>query len=166
MELRLPATVALLQVAVTMALTYRKPRGPQMYPCLTLIERNLRVDCEFPKTYVPPGPYCEFKQDSRLMASTRPNAQPIPELKRRSNVTLVNPYKCRLTYARLQGSFDDKAYTYTCRIIQGPQALENSMALHQRNVPICAALSVLFQGAPSLLLTVMSLPVILGLLSA
>ncbi|KAJ8343099.1 hypothetical protein SKAU_G00330270 [Synaphobranchus kaupii] len=167
MELHLPATVAFLIVAMAVGQPIGYPRGPQLYPCLTLIERNLRVDCDFPRTSpVPPGPFCEFKQDSRLMGSTLPNAQPVPELKRRSNVTLVDPYKCRLTYARVQGSFDEKAYTYTCRVIQGTQALENSMALHQRNVPVCSALSVLFHGAPSLLLTVMPLPVILRLLSA
>ncbi|KAI1903292.1 hypothetical protein AGOR_G00025700 [Albula goreensis] len=167
MDLHLPAIVAFMLVASTVGQPWGNPRGPQLYPCLTILERNLRVDCDFPRTApVPPGPFCEFKQDSRLMGSTLPNAQPIPELKRRSNVTLVTPYKCRLTYARVQGSFDEKPYTYTCRVIQGTQALENSMALHQRNVPVCSALSVLFQGAPSVLLTVLSLPVFVQLLSA
>ncbi|KAJ8266265.1 hypothetical protein GJAV_G00128460 [Gymnothorax javanicus] len=167
MELHLAATVASLLVALAAGQPLGYPRGPQLYPCLTLVERNLRVDCDFTRSSdVPPGPFCEYKQDSRLMGSTLPNAQPFPDLKRRSNVTLVTPYKCRLIYARIQGAFDEKPYTYTCRVIQGTDALENSIALHQRNVPVCSALSVLFQGVPSLLLTVMSLPVFLQLLSA
>uniref|UniRef100_A0A8C9RGK9 Si:ch211-215c18.3 n=1 Tax=Scleropages formosus TaxID=113540 RepID=A0A8C9RGK9_SCLFO len=119
-------------VAVLLLLLFGKdgPSTPSMFPCLTYIERNLRVDCEFPPTYKTPGPYCEYKQDSRLVGSTRPGIQPVPELKRRANVTLVHPTLCRLIYARMPGTSDEKAYTYTCRVYQGSVALENSMALH------------------------------------
>ncbi|KPP77939.1 hypothetical protein Z043_102616 [Scleropages formosus] len=119
-------------VTAVVGFQWTTPKGPQMFPCLTYIERNLRVDCEFPPTYKTPGPYCEYKQDSRLVGSTRPGIQPVPELKRRANVTLVHPTLCRLIYARMPGTSDEKAYTYTCRVYQGSVALENSMALHPR----------------------------------
>ncbi|KAG7470629.1 hypothetical protein MATL_G00115820 [Megalops atlanticus] len=135
--------------------------GQELYPCLT-VERNLRIDCEFSPTDIQPGPYCEFKEDSKLMASTRPNAQPVLDFRRRANVTLEQPHMCVLL---LTGLTYDKARTYTCRVIQGGEALENSMALHPKLIEYCSALSVLFEGAPRLLLTVLSLSVLLGPLS-
>uniref|UniRef100_A0A3B3QD85 Si:ch211-215c18.3 n=1 Tax=Paramormyrops kingsleyae TaxID=1676925 RepID=A0A3B3QD85_9TELE len=128
---------------------------------IKVAHRNLRVDCEFPPTYKTPGPYCEFKQDSRLAGSTRPGAQPLLDLKRRANVSLVNPTLCRLVYARLPGTSDEKAYTYTCRVIQGDVALENTC---NRNVPVCSALTI--QSTSGFLFIAMSLPVILGFLTA
>uniref|UniRef100_A0A672FB93 Si:ch211-215c18.3 n=1 Tax=Salarias fasciatus TaxID=181472 RepID=A0A672FB93_SALFA len=100
-----------------------------MFPCLTYLERNVRVDCEFPPTYQIPGPYCEYRQDSRLVGSTYPNAviYVSTEDRRRSNVSLVNPSLCRLTWAPLA---DEKPYTYTCRVYQGNSWKENSMAVH------------------------------------
>uniref|UniRef100_A0A672KY15 Si:ch211-215c18.3 n=1 Tax=Sinocyclocheilus grahami TaxID=75366 RepID=A0A672KY15_SINGR len=81
---------------------WNTPRGPQMYSCITYIEKNLRVDCEFPETYNIPGPFCEYKQDGRLMGSTYPNTPvhmiPPIETRRRANVTLVPPNICRLTW--------------------------------------------------------------------
>uniref|UniRef100_A0A3Q3M8A1 Thy-1 cell surface antigen n=1 Tax=Mastacembelus armatus TaxID=205130 RepID=A0A3Q3M8A1_9TELE len=129
------------------------PRGPQMFPCLTYLERNVRVDCEFPPTYEVPGPYCEYRQDSRLVGSTYPNAviYVSTEDRRRSNVSLVSPTLCRLTWAPMA---DEKPYTYTCRVYQGSRIL-----------PICSAISVMFRSAPWLLSLVMSLPVAVGLLS-
>lgn len=105
------------------------PRGPQMFPCLTYLERNVRVDCEFPATYQVPGPYCEYRQDSRLVGSTYPNAviYVSTEDRRRSNVSLVTPNLCRLTWAPLA---DEKPFTYTCRVYQGNSWKENSMAVH------------------------------------
>lgn len=105
------------------------PRGPQMFPCLTYMERNVRVDCEFPPTYQVPGPYCEYRQDSRLVGSTYPNAvvYVATEDRRRSNVSLVTPNLCRLTWAPMA---DEKPYTYTCRVYQGSSWKENSMAVH------------------------------------
>ncbi|XP_019941036.1 uncharacterized protein [Paralichthys olivaceus] len=140
------------------------PRGPQMFPCLTYLEKNVRVDCEFPPTYQVPGPYCEYRQDSRLVGSTYPNAVTYVshDDRRRSNVSLVTPSLCRLTWAPMD---DEKPFTYTCRVYQGSSWKENSMAVHHRILPICSAISVMFQSAPWLLSLVMSLPVAVGLLS-
>uniref|UniRef100_A0A3B3UI75 Si:ch211-215c18.3 n=1 Tax=Poecilia latipinna TaxID=48699 RepID=A0A3B3UI75_9TELE len=93
------------------------PRGPQMFTCLTYLERNVRVDCEFLASDMVPGPYCEYRQDSRLVGSTYPNAviYVSTEDRRRSNVSLVAPNLCRLTWAPLA---DEKPYTYTCRVYQ------------------------------------------------
>ncbi|KAL1275198.1 hypothetical protein QQF64_028012 [Cirrhinus molitorella] len=141
--------------------------GPQMYSCITYIEKNLRVDCEFPETHKIPGPFCEFKQDGRLMGSTYPNnpVHMIPpiETRRRTNVTLVEPNICRLTWMPMS---DDRAYTYTCRVYQGSTWKENSMAFHQRNLLVCSALSIFFKTGPWMLAVVISIPVSLGLLSA
>ncbi|KAJ0004427.1 hypothetical protein NQD34_010641 [Periophthalmus magnuspinnatus] len=134
------------------------PRGPQMFPCLTYLERNVRVDCEFPPTYQIPGPYCEYRQDSRLVGTTVPN-QVIyvnVEDRRRSNVSLVYPNLCRLTWAPLA---DETPKTYTCRVYQGNSWKENSMAVHHRILPICSALSV--KSAPWLILLVLLLPLLL-----
>ncbi|XP_053188177.1 uncharacterized protein si:ch211-215c18.3 [Scomber scombrus] len=140
------------------------PQGPQMFPCLTYLERNVRVDCEFPPTYEIPGPYCEYRQDSRLVGSTYPNVYIYvsTEDRRRSNVSLVTPTICRLTWAPMA---EEKPYTYTCRVYQGTEWKENSMAVHHRLLPICSAISVMFKSAPWLLSLVMSLPVAVGLLS-
>ncbi|XP_059405188.1 uncharacterized protein si:ch211-215c18.3 isoform X1 [Carassius carassius] len=146
---------------------WNTPRGPQMYSCLTYIEKNLRVDCEFPETHKIPGPFCEFKQDGRLMGSTYPNTPvhmiPPIETRRRVNVTLVSPNICRLTWMPMS---DDRAYTYTCRVYQGSTWKENSMAFHQRNLLVCSALSIFFHTGPWMIAVVISLPVSLGLLSA
>ncbi|XP_039515739.1 uncharacterized protein si:ch211-215c18.3 [Pimephales promelas] len=146
---------------------WNTPRGPQMFSCLTYIERNLRVDCEFPETQKIPGPFCEFKQDGRLMGSTNPNNPvhliPNIETRRRANVSLVPPNICRLTWMPMS---DDRAYTYTCRVYQGSTWKENSMAFHQRNLLVCSALSTFFHTGPWILAFVMSLPVSLGFLSA
>uniref|UniRef100_A0A3Q2Q8L9 Si:ch211-215c18.3 n=1 Tax=Fundulus heteroclitus TaxID=8078 RepID=A0A3Q2Q8L9_FUNHE len=93
------------------------PRGPQMFTCLTYLERNVRVDCEFLASDLVPGPYCEYRQDSRLVGSTYPNAvvYVATEDRRRSNVSLVAPNLCRLTWAPMA---DEKPYTYTCRVYQ------------------------------------------------
>uniref|UniRef100_A0A3Q3A5D6 Si:ch211-215c18.3 n=1 Tax=Kryptolebias marmoratus TaxID=37003 RepID=A0A3Q3A5D6_KRYMA len=145
-----------------------------MFSCLTYLERNVRVDCEFPPTYQVPGPYCEYLQDSRLVGSTYPNAVIYVSIddRRRSNVSLVAPNLCRLTWAPMA---DEKPYTYTCRVYQGADRKENSMAVHHSELtlafsfagilPICSAISVMFQSAPWLLSLVMSLPVAVGLLS-
>ena len=111
-----------------------EPRGPQMYPCLTYLERNLRVDCEFPPTEQLPGPYCEYRQDSRLVGSTYPNMVNLVSVdnRRRSNVSLVSPTLCRLTWAPMA---DEKPYTFTCRVYQGLAWKENSLAIHQRKGP-------------------------------
>ncbi|XP_035768573.1 uncharacterized protein LOC143420796 [Maylandia zebra] len=140
------------------------PRGPQMFPCLTYLERNVRVDCEFPETYEVPGPYCEYRQDSRLVGTTFPNQVIYVSIddRRRSNVSLVHPNLCRLTWAPMA---DEKPYTYTCRVYQGSTWKENSMAVHHRLLPICSAISVMFKSAPWLLSLVFSLPVAVGLLS-
>lgn len=105
------------------------PRGPQMFPCLTYLERNVRVDCEFPATDSSPGPYCEYRQDSRLVGSTYPITVTYVTIddRRRSNVSLVAPNLCRLTWAPLA---DERPYTYTCRVYQGEDFKENSMAVH------------------------------------
>uniref|UniRef100_A0A3P9QHK4 Si:ch211-215c18.3 n=1 Tax=Poecilia reticulata TaxID=8081 RepID=A0A3P9QHK4_POERE len=89
-----------------------------MFTCLTYLERNVRVDCEFLASDMVPGPYCEYRQDSRLVGSTYPNAviYVSTEDRRRSNVSLVAPNLCRLTWAPLA---DEKPYTYTCRVYQG-----------------------------------------------
>uniref|UniRef100_A0A7N8WWA3 Uncharacterized protein n=1 Tax=Mastacembelus armatus TaxID=205130 RepID=A0A7N8WWA3_9TELE len=104
-----------------------------------------------------PGPYCEYRQDSRLVGSTYPNAviYVSTEDRRRSNVSLVSPTLCRLTWAPMA---DEKPYTYTCRVYQGSSWKEN------RILPICSAISVMFRSAPWLLSLVMSLPVAVGLL--
>uniref|UniRef100_A0A3Q1ECF2 Si:ch211-215c18.3 n=1 Tax=Acanthochromis polyacanthus TaxID=80966 RepID=A0A3Q1ECF2_9TELE len=143
------------------------PRGPQMFPCLTYLERNVRVDCEFPATYEIPGPYCEYRQDSRLVGSTYPNAviYVSTEDRRRSNVSLVNPTLCRLTWAPLA---DEKPYTYTCRFHpQTPAETISKLTLFSIPgiLPICSAISVMFKSAPWFLSLVMSLPVAVGLLS-
>ena len=103
-------------------------QGQELYPCIT-IERGLRIDCEFSPINVMPGPYCEFKEDSKLMGSTRPNAQPSLDFRMRAIVTLEPPDMCILI---LSSPLSDKARTYTCRVIQGGEALENSVALHPR----------------------------------
>ncbi|XP_056312907.1 uncharacterized protein si:ch211-215c18.3 isoform X2 [Danio aesculapii] len=146
---------------------WNTPRGPQMFSCLTYIEKNLQVDCEFPETHKIPGPFCEFRQDGRLMGSTYPNTpvQLIPhiEVRRRANVSLVSPNICRLTWMPMS---DDRAYTYTCRVYQGSTWKENSMAFHQRNILVCSALSVFFHTGPWMFAVMISLPISLGLLSA
>ncbi|XP_029527833.1 uncharacterized protein si:ch211-215c18.3 isoform X2 [Oncorhynchus nerka] len=167
MESHLSATAYLVLALVsTTSGFFWTPRGPQMYPCLTYMERNLRVDCEFPVEDNPAhlGPYCEYKQDSRLVGSTYPNAVSLvsTDNRRRANVSLVNPTVCRLTWAPMA---DDKPYTYTCRVYQGSTWKENSMAVHQRILPICSALSVMFHTGLFLLSLVMTLPVTTGLLS-
>lgn len=100
-----------------------------MFTCLTYLERNVRVDCEFLASDMVPGPYCEYRQDSRLVGSTYPNAviYVSTEDRRRSNVSLVAPNLCRLTWAPMA---DEKPYTYTCRVYQGNGWKENSMAIH------------------------------------
>ncbi|KAM8835087.1 uncharacterized protein ACB058_016525 isoform 1-T2 [Synchiropus picturatus] len=140
------------------------PRGPQMFPCLTYLERNVRIDCEFPPTYEVGGPYCEYRQDSRLVGSMFPNMVNFVAMddRRRSNVSLVTPTLCRLTWAPMA---DEKPYTYTCRVYQGNKWKENSMAVHHRILPICSAISVMFQSAPWFLSLLMSLPVAMGLLN-
>ncbi|KAM6970602.1 uncharacterized protein FYW47_005865 [Aplochiton taeniatus] len=154
----------LLVFVTTVAGFWYTPRGPQMYPCLTYMERNLRVDCEFPATYQLPGPYCEYRQDSRLVGSTYPNAVTLvsTDNRRRANVSLVTPTVCRITWAPLS---DDKPYTYTCRVYQGNSWKENSMAVHQRLLPICSALSLMSHKALLLLSLVTSIPLTMGLLS-
>ncbi|KAK3509481.1 hypothetical protein QTP70_035136 [Hemibagrus guttatus] len=96
------------------------------------MERNVRVDCEFPKSDKIPGPFCEFKQDGRLMGTTNPNNPvhliPPIETRRRTNVTLVPPNICRLTWMPMS---DERAYTYTCRVYQGSTSKESSMAFSQ-----------------------------------
>ncbi|XP_057677184.1 uncharacterized protein LOC130906666 isoform X2 [Corythoichthys intestinalis] len=140
------------------------PRGPQMFPCLTYLERNVRVDCEFPVTDEIPGPYCEYRQDSRLVGSTYPNAVIYVSIedRRRSNVSLFAPNVCRLTWAPMA---DEKPYTYTCRVYQGTGWKENSMAVHHRILPICSAISVMFESAPWLLSMLISLPAAMGFLN-
>uniref|UniRef100_A0A665UCE9 Si:ch211-215c18.3 n=1 Tax=Echeneis naucrates TaxID=173247 RepID=A0A665UCE9_ECHNA len=140
------------------------PRGPQMFPCLTYLERNVRVDCEFPPTYQIPGPYCEYRQDSRLVGSTYPNAviYVSTEDRRRSNVSLVTPNLCRLTWAPLA---DEKPYTYTCREKKQNKTSKLTFCSSAGILPICSAISVMFKSAPWLLSLVMSLPVAVGLLS-
>uniref|UniRef100_A0A3B4Y7E4 Si:ch211-215c18.3 n=1 Tax=Seriola lalandi dorsalis TaxID=1841481 RepID=A0A3B4Y7E4_SERLL len=136
-----------------------------MFPCLTYLERNVRVDCEFPPTYQIPGPYCEYRQDSRLVGSTYPNAviYVSTEDRRRSNVSLVTPTLCRLTWAPLA---DEKPYTYTCRVYQGSITISKLTLCSVAGIlPICSAISVMFKSAPWLLSLVMSLPVAVGLLS-
>ncbi|XP_016532505.1 uncharacterized protein LOC103145704 isoform X3 [Poecilia formosa] len=173
MELHLLVTVCLLfgkimtthQTHMSSVYTYLfTPRGPQMFTCLTYLERNVRVDCEFLASDMVPGPYCEYRQDSRLVGSTYPNAviYVSTEDRRRSNVSLVAPNLCRLTWAPLA---DEKPYTYTCRVYQGNGWKENSMAVHHRHLLICSAISVLFKSAPWVWSLVMSLPVAVGLLS-
>lgn len=162
------------------------PRGPQMFPCLTYLERNVRVDCEFPATGSSPGPYCEYRQDSRLVGSTYPNTVTYVSIedRRRSNVSLVAPNLCRLTWAPLA---DERPFTYTCRVYQGKDSKENSMAVHHSKdfsflikhcqktlnthfafiaglLPICSAISVTAKSAPWLISLLMSLPVAAGLL--
>uniref|UniRef100_A0A8C6SKQ5 Si:ch211-215c18.3 n=1 Tax=Neogobius melanostomus TaxID=47308 RepID=A0A8C6SKQ5_9GOBI len=91
--------------------------------------RYVRVDCEFPPTYQIPGPYCEYRQDSRLVGTTVPNQVIYVNIedRRRSNVSLVYPNLCRLTWAPLA---DEAPKTYTCRVYQGNSWKENSLAVH------------------------------------
>uniref|UniRef100_A0A3Q3K8B2 Uncharacterized protein n=1 Tax=Monopterus albus TaxID=43700 RepID=A0A3Q3K8B2_MONAL len=129
MELQLFATACLLFCRIV--LTHQTHSRLCMFPCLTYLERNVRVDCEFPPTYEVPGPYCEYRQDSRLVGSTYPNAVIYVSIedRRRSNVSLVTPTLCRLTWAPMA---DEKPYTYTCRVYQGSMWKENSMAVHHK----------------------------------
>uniref|UniRef100_A0A8C1CRM3 Si:ch211-215c18.3 n=2 Tax=Cyprinus carpio TaxID=7962 RepID=A0A8C1CRM3_CYPCA len=117
---------------------------------------NLRVDCEFPETHKIPGPFCEFKQDGRLMGSTYPNTPvhmiPPIETRRRANVTLVAPNICRLTWMPMS---DDRSL-FTCSIF---------VSLFQTgNLLVCSALTIFYHTGPWILAVVISLPVSLGLL--
>ncbi|KAF4073060.1 hypothetical protein AMELA_G00254640 [Ameiurus melas] len=145
---------------------YHTPRGPQIFSCLTYLERNVRVDCEFPKSDKIPGPFCEFKQDGRLMGTTNPNNPvhliPPIETRRRANVTLVPPNICRLTWMPMS---DDRAYAYTCRVYQGSTWKENSMSFNQRHLLVCSALTVVAHAALWIVSITISLPLSLGLLS-
>ncbi|XP_035383464.1 uncharacterized protein si:ch211-215c18.3 [Electrophorus electricus] len=145
---------------------WNTPRGPQIFSCLTYVERNVRVDCEFPLADKIPGPFCEFKQDGRLMGTTYPNNPvhliPPVETRRRVNVTLVHPNICRLTWMPMS---DDRAYTYTCRVYQGSTWKENSMAFNQRNLLMCSALSIVGHTVSWALMVMISLSVSLGFLS-
>ncbi|KAG7250674.1 hypothetical protein CRUP_015215 [Coryphaenoides rupestris] len=130
MELPLSAAVFLCFVSSASAFLFT-PRGPQMYPCITTWRRT----CAW--TGVP---------------ADRPAAGALL-----SNVSLVNPTLCRLTWAPLD---NDKPYTFTCRVYQGLDWKENSLAIHQRLLPICSALSV--TCGPWLLMLVLSLHMVLG----
>lgn len=145
---------------------WNTPRGPQIFSCLTYLERNVRIDCEFPKTDKIPGPFCEFKQDGRLMGTTYPNNPvhliPPVETRRRTNVTLVPPNICRLTWMPMS---DNRAYTFTCRVYQGSTWKENSMAFNQRNLLICSAVNIVAYTAVWLLAAVVSFPVSAGLVT-
>uniref|UniRef100_A0A3Q2XG59 Si:ch211-215c18.3 n=1 Tax=Hippocampus comes TaxID=109280 RepID=A0A3Q2XG59_HIPCM len=105
-----------------------------MFPCLTYLERNVRVDCEFPDSNEIPGPYCEYRQDSRLVGSTYPNTviYVSTEDRRRSNVSLFAPNLCRLTWAPMG---DEKPYTYTCRVYQGTIACVSSSLTFDEGPP-------------------------------
>ncbi|XP_049327826.1 uncharacterized protein si:ch211-215c18.3 [Astyanax mexicanus] len=146
---------------------WNTPRGPQIFSCLTYLERNVQIDCEFPVTDKIPGPFCEFKQDGRLMGTTYPNNPvhliPPVETRRRTNVTFEPPNICRLTWMPMS---DDRSYTYTCRVYQGSTWSENSMAFNQRNMLMCSALSVVGHMVSWILVVALSLAVSLGLLSA
>ncbi|KAF6728924.1 hypothetical protein FQA47_000475 [Oryzias melastigma] len=76
--------------------------------------------------------YCEYRQDSRLVGSTYPNMVTYVSTddRRRSNVSLVSPNLCRLTWAPMA---DEKPYTYTCRVYEGNSWKENSMAGSSQN---------------------------------
>uniref|UniRef100_A0A3B4C444 Fibronectin type-III domain-containing protein n=1 Tax=Pygocentrus nattereri TaxID=42514 RepID=A0A3B4C444_PYGNA len=121
----------------------KSAQGPQIFSCLTYMEKNVRVDCEFPMTDKIPGPFCEFKQDGRLMGTTYPNNPihliPPIETRRRANVTLVSPNICRLTWMPMS---EDRAYTYTCRVYQGSTWKENSMAFNQSEYSVQSYLKV------------------------
>ncbi|KAJ7996207.1 hypothetical protein DPEC_G00234660 [Dallia pectoralis] len=164
-QISAPAWFLLVLVPATSGFFWT-PRGPQMYPCLTYMEHNLRVDCEFPLEDNPShlGPYCEYKQDSRLVGSTYPNAVNLvsTDNRRKANVSLFNPTLCRLIWAPMA---DDKPYTYTCRVYQGSSWKENSMAVHPRHLLICSALSVTIHSALLLLSLGASFPVATGHLS-
>ncbi|KAK2816379.1 hypothetical protein Q7C36_022650 [Tachysurus vachellii] len=146
---------------------YHTPRGPQIFSCITYLERNVRVDCEFPNSNKIPGPFCEFKQDGRLMGTTNPNNPvhliPPIETRRRSNVSLVPNNICRLTWMPMS---DDRAYTYTCRVYQGSTWKETSMAFSQRNLLICSAMNTEAHAAFWIISIAISIPVSLGLLPA
>uniref|UniRef100_A0A3B3HD15 Si:ch211-215c18.3 n=1 Tax=Oryzias latipes TaxID=8090 RepID=A0A3B3HD15_ORYLA len=126
----------------------------------TFLQGKMMVDCEFLATDQVPGPYCEYRQDSRLVGSTYPNMVTYVSTddRRRSNVSLVSPSLCRLTWAPMA---DEKPYTYTCRVYQGPKTFSSVSGI----LPICCAVSVMFKTAPWFLTLVISLPVAVGLVS-
>ncbi|KAL4647544.1 hypothetical protein GN956_G8021 [Arapaima gigas] len=148
-----------LSVALTSTLT-PPVSGQELHPCLTE-EKNLRMDCTFERSNITIQPYCEFRQDGKLLGTTEPRNQLTPEQGKQINVTLHEPNVCRLTMAIIS----EKASTYTCRVLQN-DSREKSMALHMKTLPTCSAASSVFQGMPSLLLTLMSLLVLLGILNA
>ncbi|KAL0993798.1 hypothetical protein UPYG_G00114080 [Umbra pygmaea] len=99
-----------------------------------------------------------------MVGTTYPNAVILvsTDNRRRANVSLVNPTLCRLTWAPMA---DDKPYTYTCKVYQGSTFKENSMAIHQRLLPICSGLGVMIHVGLLFLSLGMSLPVAMGIFS-
>lgn len=96
----------------------------QFVPCLTK-DKQLRVDCKFPRNNSSSTPYCEFLQNSKLLGSTDPGARPAA-VQGRVNITMVAPNTCRLS---VDGIDEKKASTYTCRVLPGTYQ-EASMAIH------------------------------------
>ncbi|XP_069038901.1 thy-1 membrane glycoprotein [Lepisosteus oculatus] len=131
----------------------------ELYPCLTK-ENNLRMDCKYEVSSPSPNPVCNFTQDSKLMGSTDPSAQPDSTFKNRVNVSLTGSSMCRLY---LTGLSDDKAYNYICMISQSGKSTNMSRTVGKRDLQTCSAISVLFQAVPTMLLCVMSFPLLLEL---
>ncbi|KPP72593.1 hypothetical protein Z043_108385 [Scleropages formosus] len=148
-----------LSVALTSTLTPAVSEQ-DLQPCLTQ-EKNLQMDCIFVLSNSTTQSHCQFLQDGKLLGSTDPGDLLIPEMSKQINVMWHQPNVCRLTVANIT----EKASTYTCQLRQSDMQ-KKSMALHIKTLPPCSAADFVFQGKPSLLLTVISLPVLLGPLIA
>ncbi|XP_066566669.1 thy-1 membrane glycoprotein [Amia ocellicauda] len=152
----LPAALVLLLSVLTSA------QDVTHVTACTTKENNLQMYCKF----TPDGNStinCDFLENDKKMGGTQPGYNADPTFKNRVNVTLLASTKdtCRLI---LTGFAKDKSNNYTCEITQGKTA-SKVLAVNGKSVVPCSALSVLFQAPALLMLSVMSLPALLQLLS-
>uniref|UniRef100_A0A3B3QC38 Immunoglobulin V-set domain-containing protein n=1 Tax=Paramormyrops kingsleyae TaxID=1676925 RepID=A0A3B3QC38_9TELE len=121
-------------------------------------ENNLRTDCLFEPD--PAGGHitCDYMNENSLVGSTNSSAKPEATYSHRTNVTIIDK-TCRLY---LTGFSSDKPQNFTC-IIKQKRSVRQTSIVDKRKIPVCSALSFLFQPGSGVQMTILALFVLLEL---
>ncbi|KAM6970251.1 thy-1 membrane glycoprotein [Aplochiton taeniatus] len=121
-------------------------------------EHHLRMDCKYEPAADSPDPVCKYTQGGKVLDTTDPEEQQDPAFQKRAKVLIMKGNSCRLRFNNLPNGKTN----FTCTIKQ-TQSADKLKTVEKKLLLPCSALSVLLESCSGLLLTLMTIPVLLGL---
>ncbi|KAK7925539.1 hypothetical protein WMY93_007849 [Mugilogobius chulae] len=123
-------------------------------------EHNLRMDCKYSVPAESSEVYCKYTQGERLFDTTFPDEEQHAPWRTRAKVRLFPGNICRFLFKSLPNGKSN----FTCNIKTPESNMVSKTSVVEKKLLLpCSAWSVLLQSCSGLWLTLMTLPMLLGI---